>query len=163
SGSRPPGAFTTDLALLVTQVLRREGVTNRAVEFFGPAVDDLTVPERATLANMAPEYGATCGFFAVDARTLDYLRMTGRSDAQVTSCEPNCRRTQLFHDATSQTPRYARIIDIDLAQAAPSMAGPRRPHDRLALSAVADDFRRRLSLPVKDGGFAAKVHDATAH
>ena len=160
-GSMPAGAFTTDLALRVTEVLRREGVVNLGVEFFGPAVDSLSVPERATLSNMAPEYGATCAYFPVDQRTIDYLRMTGRTQAQVTLVEAYCRRNQLFRDSASMTPAYGRIIDIDLAQARPCMAGPRRPQERQDLAAIAADFNQRLAQPTQQGGFNAEVSSET--
>ena len=156
-GSMHPAAFTTDLVLRVTEVLRREGVVNCAVEFFGPAVAALTVPQRATLSNMSPEYGATCGFFPVDGRTLDYLRMTGRSESQIAVVDAYCRRNALRRDAGSATPAYARIIDIDLARAVPSLAGPRRPQDRLDLATVAGDFRRRLVESPKEGGFGVAM------
>jgi aconitate hydratase len=155
-GAKPAGAFTTDVALRVTEILRGKGVVNRAVEFFGPVIGELTVPERATLSNMAPEYGATCAFFPVDGRTLDYLRMTGRDPAHVALVEAYCRRDALFRDPGAASPDYAEVIDIDLSRAGPSMAGPRRPQDRLDLQAIAGDFRRRLAQPAKDGGFAAE-------
>jgi aconitate hydratase len=152
TGTAAPLVWTTDIALLVTERLRREKVANCAVEFFGDAVDALSVPERATLANMAPEYGATCGFFPVDHRTLDYLRTTGREANQVALVEAYCRRVGLFRNA-GVLPEYTRIIDIDIGSATPSLAGPQRPQDRLALSDVGPDFRRRLAMPLASGGF----------
>lgn len=152
TGSAAPLVWTTDIALLVTERLRREGVTNCAVEFFGEGADAMSVPERATLANMAPEYGATCGFFAVDQRTLDYLRETGRDEAHIALVETYCRRMGLFR-RHEDTPRYSRVIDIDLSEATPSMAGPHRPQDRLALTDVARDFERRQEEPLSRGGF----------
>ena len=155
-GARPAGAFTTDIALRVTEILRAKGVVNRAVEFFGPASGQLTVPERATLSNMAPEYGATCAFFPVDGRTLEYLRMTGRDAAHVELVEAYCRRSALFRDPQTAAPEYSEVIDVDLSSAAPSLAGPRRPQDRMDLRAIAGDFRRRLVQPVKEGGFGTR-------
>jgi len=155
-GEKPAGAFTTDVALRVTEILRGKGVVNRAVEFFGPAIGELTVPERATLSNMAPEYGATCAFFPVDGRTLEYLRMTGRDTAHVELVEAYCRRNALYRDPAAAAPEYSEVIDVDLSSAGPGMAGPRRPQDRLDLRAIAGDFRRRLAEPVSDGGFGAK-------
>ncbi|NML47568.1 aconitate hydratase AcnA [Ramlibacter sp. G-1-2-2] len=154
-GTPAPLVWTTDIALLVTERLRREKVANCAVEYFGPAALALGVPERATLANMAPEYGATCGFFAVDARTLDYLRTTGRSPAQVELVEAYCRRVGLFREAGDPDPVFSRVIEIDLGEARASMAGPQRPQDRLALDAIAPDFDRRLQAPMPSGGFGA--------
>ncbi|MDB5999446.1 MAG: acnA [Rhizobacter sp.] len=154
-GSPHPLAYTTDLALRVTEVLRREGVVNCAVEFFGPAVASLPVAERATLSNMAPEYGATCGFFPVDVRTLDYLAMTGRSPAQVRLVEAYGRKVGLFRAADAAPTTYSRVIEIDLSTATPSLAGPRRPQDRIELGDVAGDFRGRLVEPVQAGGFGA--------
>ncbi len=159
SGAAAPLVWTTDLALLVTQRLRRENVTSCAVEFFGPAVQDMPVPVRATLANMAPEYGATCGFFPVDGHSLDYLRMTGRTPEQIALVEAYCRRVGLFRAADAEVPQYSRVIDIDLSEARPSMAGPQRPQDRLALEDVAPDFRRRLAAEPQAGGFGPTAAD----
>jgi aconitate hydratase len=167
SGAITPPALTTDAALLITQRLRAAGVAGKMVEFFGPAVADLSVPERASIANMAPEYGATCGFFPVDAQTLRYLRDSGRDAARVGLVEAYCRANHLWRDAHAAPPGYDSIVEIDLADAAPSMAGPRRPQDRLALSAVAGDFRDRLTKPLAEGGFgaqpAASAPDAIGH
>ncbi len=154
TGILPRGTLSTDLALLVTQQLRREGVTACAVEFFGPAVAAMPLADRATLANMAPEYGATCGFFAVDARTIDYLRGTGREAAQVETIERYCRDNSLYREADASEPCYSRVIEIDVSQACPSMAGPRRPQDRLPIDEVAADFTHRLPMAVEAGGFA---------
>jgi aconitate hydratase len=162
TGTAAPLVWTTDIALLVTERLRRENVANSAVEFFGPAIDTLGVPERATLANMAPEYGATCGFFAVDARTLDYLRETGRDASQVALVEAYCRRVGLFREPGEAPPAYARVIEIDIGEAVACVAGPQRPQDRLPLSAVAADFRRRLAAPLAQGGFGASEPKAPA-
>jgi len=146
-------ALTTDAALLITQTLRGAGVANCMVEFFGPAVLNLPVPERATIANMAPEYGATCGFFPVDAQTLRYLHDTGRSAAQVALVATYSRVNHLYRDAQAATARYDRVIEIDLSSARPSLAGPQRPQDRMELAAVPADFRARLSAPMSRGGF----------
>ncbi|MDM9559663.1 aconitate hydratase AcnA [Bordetella petrii] len=147
-------ATTTDAALLVTQCLRREGVTGCMVEFFGEAVPRLSVADRATLANMAPEYGATCGFFPVDEQTLRYLRMTGRDDAHIESVAAYCKANRLWRaDPLSSSIRYARTVTIDLDRAEPCMSGPRRPQDRLPISELSGDFVQRLSRPPADGGF----------
>ncbi len=155
TGAASPLVWTTDVALLVTERLRREKVANCAVEFFGPAAQALSVPERATMANMAPEYGATCGFFAVDRRTLDYLRATGRTEEHIAFVEAYCRKVGLFRDDSDEAPEYGRVIEIDISEASPSVAGPHRPQDRLPLGAVAPDFRRRLGASMADGGFGA--------
>jgi aconitate hydratase len=152
-GSLCAPALTTDAALLVTQRLREEGVTGSMVEYFGPAVATLGIPERATLANMAPEYGATCGFFPIDGRTLDYLRATGRDARHLELIDSYARRNGFFRDDMVATPHYSRVIEIDLCEAVPSLAGPRRPQDRLALEVVATDFRDRLVLDKSEGGF----------
>lgn len=155
AGELPAAGTTTDLALLVTQRLRQRGVTGRFVEFCGPAAAALPVPERATLANMAPEYGATLGFFPVDDSTLAYLRASGRNEAHVARVEAYCRRNLMFRDAAAPEPRYHAIVEIDLADAIPTMAGPLRPQDRLPLPAIAADFRERLARSFKDGGYGA--------
>jgi aconitate hydratase len=152
SGTIRPPALTTDAALLVTQALRAAGVAGCMVEFFGPAVAAMPVPERATLSNMAPEYGATCGFFPIDAQTLRYLKDSGRDLAQVDLIESYARANGFFRDPTI-TPAYSRVVDIDLDQAQPSMAGPRRPQDRIAIKELAPDFDARLGRGVADGGF----------
>lgn len=153
TGSIPPLATTTDAALLVTQRLREEGVSGCAVEYFGEAARGLSVAERATIANMAPEYGATCGFFPVDGRTLDYLRLTGRSEEQIGLIEAYCKANHLWAGGDCAVPRYHRVITIDLGEAQPCMSGPRRPQDRLPLPTVGRDFRERLHAPPASGGF----------
>ncbi|HEY0295614.1 MAG TPA: aconitate hydratase AcnA [Bordetella sp.] len=155
-GSIVPPALTTDAALLITQRLREIGVAGDMVEYFGPAVAGLTVQERATIANMSPEYGATCGFFAVDEQTLRYLRDSGRSDAQVELVKAYCQANHFWRGEDAPLPEYDRVVEIDLSEAAPSMAGPRRPQDRLVLGAISGDFRGRLAKPLSEGGFGAK-------
>jgi aconitate hydratase len=164
SGTIAPPAMTTDAALLITQTLRAAGVTGCMVEFFGPAIRHLSVAERATIANMAPEYGATCGFFAVDDQSLSYLRQTGRSQEQVALVEAYCRAASLWRTDASECPDYDRVIEIDLSKAQPSVAGPRRPQDRLALGEVAGDFHEKLLQPLSEGGFGAAPaeNDGTA-
>jgi aconitate hydratase len=154
SGAMRAGVVSTDLVLLVTERLRREGVTACALEFVGPAVDAMPVAERATLANMCPEYGATCGFFPVDARTLEYLRATGREPALVDRVERYCRAAGFFRSPGEPLPRYSRLIDIDVSAAQPCLAGPRRPQDRLGIGDVGADFRRRLTAAIDEGGYA---------
>lgn len=145
---------TTDAALLITERLRRERVAGSAVEFFGDAVTHLPVTDRATIANMAPEYGATCGYFPVDDKTLDYLRLTGRSEEHIRMVEAYCRANHLWGDEPGRAGvRYSRVIRIDLTEAEPSIAGPRRPQDRLPIGRVRDDFLERLRTPMTAGGF----------
>lgn len=157
SGRIRPPAMTTDAALLVTQKLRDAGVTGCMVEYFGPAIPHLTVAERATIANMAPEYGATCGFFPVDDQSLAYLRQTGRDEARIGLVEAYCKANHLWRADAGECPDYDRIVDIDLAEAEPSLAGPRRPQDRMPLARVAEDFRDKLALPMSDGGFGVEA------
>ena len=158
SGQLPEGATATDLVLTVTHLLRRHGVVGQFVEFFGQGMLGLPLADRATLANMAPEYGATCGFFPVDAETLRYLRFSGRSEQQVALVEAYCKEQGLF--LTEETPEaiYTEVLSLDLATIEPSVAGPARPQDRVPLGdvkasfkATLADFRahRQLSRPVK--------------
>ncbi|WP_159997131.1 aconitate hydratase AcnA [Roseomonas sp. 18066] len=135
-GALPEGSFATDLALAVTQLLRQAGIAGEFVEFFGPGVGTLTAGQRAVVANMAPEYGATTGMFPIDGQTLAYLRATGRAPAQVALVEAYARAQGLWHDPAA-TPRYTTVLALDLAGLRPSVAGPRRPQDRLAPAEVA--------------------------
>jgi len=157
------GVTTTDLVLHITQKLRQAGVTGCFVEYFGPAIDALSVPERATIANMAPEYGATTGFFPIDAQTLAYLAQT-RSPEHAELVGRYARANGMFRDAGAPDAQFARSLEIDLCNVKPSVAGPRRPQDRLALTEVAGDFRERLARAPQDGGFGAvdAPGDATA-
>jgi len=157
SGRIAAPAVTTDAALLVTETLRRAGVAGCMVEFFGPAVAELSVPERATIANMAPEYGATCGFFPVDGVTLAYLADTDRDADQRALIQTYCRANSLLRTEASPQPVYSRIVEIDLGDARPSVAGPRRPQDRMTIGSVAGDFAKRLALPLKEDGFGART------
>ena len=152
-GRLPAGSTTTDLVLLVTERLRARGVTGAFVEFHGDAVAALTVPDRATLANMAPEYGATVGYFPVDDNTLAYLRNTARDPSHVSLVQRYCRANALFRDPDAATPRYSSEVVIDLADAIPTLAGPKRPQDRRPLALVADDFRARVARSAAEGGF----------
>jgi len=154
-GDAAPLVWTTDIALLITERLRKENVTNCAVEFFGNAASAMTIPERATIANMSPEYGATCGYFPVDEQTLEYMRITGRHESQIKWVSIYCKQAGLFKNETDARPLYARVIEIDISKCTPSMAGPSRPQDRLPLQQVSSDFHLRLSRPVSDGGFSA--------
>jgi aconitate hydratase len=145
AGSLSPGATATDLVLTVTQMLRKKGVVGKFVEYFGPGLKSLPVADRATLGNMSPEYGATMGFFPVDDQTLTYLRLTGRSDAQIKLIEAYCKAQGLFNSADAPEPKFSDTLELDLASVVPSMAGPRRPQDRVALTASKSGFRRELA------------------
>ncbi len=158
-GELPRGATATDLVLTVTQILRKEGVVNKFVEFFGPGVSRMRVADRATLANMAPEYGATMGFFPIDQQTLEYLRLTGRSEADVALVERYTKEQQLFRTDAAGVPEFTKILRLDLGSVEPSLAGPKRPQDRVALGAVREAFRRALVAPVSERGFALGASD----
>lgn len=143
-GKLPPAATATDLVLTVTQILRKKGVVGKFVEFFGEGLAQLPLADRATIANMAPEYGATCGIFPVDAETIRYLRNTGRPDALIQLVEAYYREQGLFHDADTPPARYSDIVELDLTRVEPSLAGPSRPQDRVALSDVPRSFHEAL-------------------
>jgi aconitate hydratase len=145
SGSLPEGATATDLVLTVTEQLRKHGVVGRFVEFFGPGLANLALADRATIANMAPEYGATCGIFPVDEVSLRYLAFTGRSAEQVALVEAYCKEQGLFHSPSSPEPEYSSILRLDLASIEPSLAGPRRPQDRVPLI----DVKRRFLIELE--------------
>jgi len=147
------GTTATDLVLTVVQMLRRKGVVEKFVEYFGPGLSEMTLADRATIANMAPEYGATCGFFPVDDTTLSYLRRTGRSETEVDLVERYCKEQGLFRTAETPDPEFTDTLELDLATVEPSLAGPKRPHDRVALSQMKESFRKSLSAPVRDRGF----------
>ncbi|WP_153558733.1 aconitate hydratase AcnA [Roseimaritima sediminicola] len=153
TGALPTGATATDLVLRVTEVLRSEGVVGKFVEFFGPGVSKMSLADRATLANMAPEYGATMGFFPVDEVTVEYLRMTGRSDAQAQLVERYTKEQGLFRRDDDAPLNYTKSLSLDLSTIEPSLAGPKRPQDRVALRQMQDDFRTSLSAPVGAKGF----------
>jgi aconitate hydratase len=144
------GATATDLVLTVTQMLRKRGVVNKFVEYFGAGLGSLSVADRATLGNMSPEYGATIGFFPVDDQTLEYLRLTGRTEAQVRLIEAYCKSQGLFRTVESPDPIFTDTLELDLSTVEPSMAGPRRPQDRVRLRASRTEFRRELAKEVVD-------------
>ncbi|MCB9789034.1 MAG: aconitate hydratase AcnA [Deltaproteobacteria bacterium] len=143
-GRLPEGATATDLVLTVTERLRQEGVVGKFVEFFGPGVANLSLADRATIGNMTPEYGATCAIFPVDQVTLDYLRFTGRSEARVRLVEAYMREQGLFHTPDTPAPRFAATVTLDLGTVVPSIAGPKRPQDRIPLPQAGDAFREAL-------------------
>jgi aconitate hydratase len=143
-GKLKEGATATDLVLTVTQMLRRKGVVGKFVEFYGPGLAQLPLADRATIANMAPEYGATCGIFPVDGETLKYLRQTGRSEEQIALVEAYFQEQGLFHDANTPEATYTDTLELDLATVEPSLAGPSRPQDRVALKDVKKSFAEAL-------------------
>jgi aconitate hydratase len=149
-GSLRPGATATDLVLTVTQMLRKKGVVGKFVEYCGPGLASLAVADRATLGNMSPEYGATIGFFPVDAQTLTYLRLTGRDEHRIKLIEAYCKAQGLFYTPDSAEPHFSDLLELDLASVEPSLAGPRRPQDRVALSVAKSDFRRELAKEVQN-------------
>ena len=144
SGTLPPGTTATDLVLTITRFLRAKGVVGRFVEFFGPGLATLSLPDRATIANMAPEYGATMGFFPVDTETLRYLRASGRPEALVDLVERYCREQGFFFAPENPEPGYSVVYDILLDEVVPSLAGPKRPQDLLPLAGVREDFARQF-------------------
>lgn len=159
SGELPAGATATDLVLTITQKLRQLGVVGKFVEFFGPGLDSLSVADRATLANMAPEYGATVGFFPVDERTLDYLRFTGRPEETIALVEAYWKAQGLFRTKDFVDPEYSTVLEVDLAAIEPTLAGPRRPHDRVVLREVKSNWRRAL---VENLSAKGKIKEAEA-
>jgi aconitate hydratase len=132
TGQLPPGSTATDLVLTVTQILRQTGVVGKFVEYFGEGVSALTLADRATIGNMSPEYGATCGFFPVDEETVRYLRMTARDPERIALVEAYCKEQGLWHDPSAE-PEYSQVVELDLSTVEPSLAGPRRPQDRVPL------------------------------
>jgi aconitate hydratase len=144
TGELKEGVTATDLVLTCTQMLRERGVVGRFVEYFGPGLATLSLADRATLANMAPEYGATCGFFGIDDKTLDYLRLTGRDEAQIALVEAYAREQGFWLDPTAADPIFTDTLELDLASVVPSLAGPKRPQDRVSLPDVDDLFNDEL-------------------
>ena len=144
SGTLPAGTTATDLVLTVTERLRRHGVVGKFVEFFGPGLANLTLADRATLSNMCPEYGATIAIFPIDAMTIDYLRLSGRDARTVALVEAYARAQGLFEDGTGPESQYNEVIDLDLATVEPSLAGPKRPQDRVSLTAAKSKFEAAL-------------------
>jgi aconitate hydratase len=164
SGSLKPAATTTDLVLTVAQVLRRHQLLGKFVEFFGPGVLELTLPDRATIANMTPEYGATVGFFSVDRETLRYLRLTGRDAHQLELVEAYTRAQGLWRDDSAGLPEYTDVVEIDLARVEPSVAGPKRPQDRVPIAQAPGAFRaeHRVSgraVPIRGSDYELKSGD----
>ncbi|CAG0950665.1 aconitate hydratase [Anaerolineales bacterium] len=152
-GKLKEGVTATDLVLTVTQMLRKKGVVDKFVEFFGEGLNNMSLTDRATIANMAPEYGATMGYFPVDEETLRYMRLTGRSEEVIARTEAYMRAQGLFCEANSPEPEFTDTLELDLGSVVPSLAGPKRPQDRVALTDMKDTFRKALTAPVKDRGY----------
>ena len=150
-GAMSEGITATDLVLTVTQMLRAKGVVGRFVEFYGPGLDALTLADRATIANMAPEYGATCGFFPIDEATLAYMRLSGRSDDRIALVKAYCQAQGLWRQANTPDPIFTETLELDLASVLPSLAGPRRPQDKVLLSGAAPAFEGELAGGYKQG------------
>jgi aconitate hydratase len=155
TGRLPEGATATDLVLTITEILRKHGVVGKFVEYFGPGLEDLPLADRATIANMAPEYGATCGIFPIDKESLRYLKLTGRSDEQIALVEAYAREQGLFHDADTSEAEYSELLGLDLATVESSLAGPKRPQDRVVLSQARESFRQALPSLIKPKAMAA--------
>ncbi len=153
TGTLAEGATATDLALTVTNILRKKGVVGKFVEFFGPGVSSMSLADRATVANMAPEYGATIGFFPVDNEALNYLRLTSRSEEQIELVEAYYKAQNMFRTDDMVEPVFSEVVELDLSTIVPSLAGPRRPQDRVELTAMKQTFEDALRNPVAEGGF----------
>ncbi len=163
SGRLREGATATDFVLTVTEMLRKHGVVGKFVEYFGPGLRDLSLADRATIANMSPEYGATCGIFPIDKETLKYLRLTGRSEEQVALVEAYSREQGLFHDDKTAEAEYSELLTLDLATVEPSLAGPKRPQDRVVLSQAAESFQKALPSLIKPKSAAKTAAPAVAN
>jgi aconitate hydratase len=162
TGRLREGATATDLVLTITEILRNHGVVGKFVEYFGPGLKDLPLADRATIANMSPEYGATCGIFPIDKETLKYLRLTGRSEEQIALVEAYAREQGLFHEEKTPEAEYSELIALDLATVEPSLAGPKRPQDRVVLSQAAESFQKALPSLIKPKAAAKSAAPATA-
>src|SRR5215467_8046092 len=149
TGKLEEGATATDLVLTITEMLRKHGVVGKFVEYFGPGLGDLALADRATIGNMAPEYGATCGIFPIDQETLNYLRLTGRSEEQIALVEAYSREQGLFHEPGTPEAEYSELLTLDLGTVEPSLAGPKRPQDRVPLSQAKESFEKALPTLMK--------------
>lgn len=159
TGKLREGATATDLVLRVTEMLRKFGVVEKFVEFYGEGLSSMSVADRATIANMAPEYGATMGFFPVDEQTLRYLRLTGRNSDDIDLVERYCKEQGLFRTDASADPNFTATLELDLSTVEPSLAGPKRPQDRITLSGMKKAFNDALRAPLKSQGFELKDAD----
>src|SRR6202166_1704051 len=164
TGRLREGATATDLVLTITEMLRKHGVVGKFVEYFGPGLKDLPLADRATIGNMSPEYGATCGIFPIDNETLAYLRLTGRTDEQIALVEAYSREQGLFHDENTPQAEYSELLGLDLDTVEPSLAGPKRPQDRVPLSGAKESFESALPSLIKTSkGQAAEAVSGNGH
>src|SRR5438874_8668123 len=164
TGKLSEGATATDLVLTITEMLRKHGVVGKFVEYFGPGLRDLPLADRATIGNMAPEYGATCGIFPIDRETLTYLRLTGRSEEQIALVEAYSREQGLFHDENTPEAQYSELLGLDLDTVEPSLAGPRRPQDRVPLSSARQSFETAMpSLTKTSKGEPVEAASGNGH
>jgi aconitate hydratase len=154
SGMLPEGVTPTDLTLTITQILRKHGVVNKFVEVYGPGLSSLTLSDRAMIANMAPETGATMVYFPVDVQSIDYMRFTGRPESTTELVEEYCKAQRLFRTDTTPDPQFTEVVELDLTTVEPSLAGPKRPQDRVSLSQMKETFRRAMTMPKTERGFA---------
>ena len=175
TGKLPEGATATDLVLTVTQMLRKHGVVGKFVEFFGDGLQHLPLADRATIGNMAPEYGATCGIFPIDAEALNYLRLSGRDEAHIRVVETYARAQGLWHEPSSPHPEYSSTLELNMADVVPSLAGPKRPQDRVLLSGMRESYKAAMQALgvdadkwdktrarfLNEGGSTAIGHDAS--
>jgi aconitate hydratase len=157
TGRLREGATATDLVLTITEMLRKHGVVGKFVEYFGLGLADLPLADRATIANMSPEYGATCGIFPVDKESLKYLKLSGRSAEQIALVEAYCREQGLFHDEKTPEAEYSELLSLDLATVEPSLAGPKRPQDRVVLSQAGESFNKALTSLIKPKSAASSA------
>src|SRR5690606_6288024 len=155
TGKVKEGITATDLVLTVTQLLRKKGVVGKFVEFFGPGLSNMTLADRATIGNMGPEYGATCGFFPVDAETLRYMTMSGRAEDRIALVEEYTKAQGLWRDDSSADPVFTDMLELDLGDVVPSMAGPKRPEGRQALEDIPAGFAQAMETEYKK---AAEIH-----
>ena len=155
-GELPEGATATDLVLTVTQLLREHGVVGKFVEFYGPGIPNTPLADRATIGNMSPEFGSTCAIFPIDAETLRYMEFTGRSTEQVEIVEAYARAQGLWHDENSEEPTYSETLELDLGDVVPSLAGPKRPQDRVSLTESKAAFRVALESTAARPGARAR-------
>ena len=152
TGSLNPGVTATDMTLLIVEMLRQHNVVGKFVEFFGEGMQALSLPDRATIANMAPEYGATCGFFPVDETTLEYMFLSGRDSEHISNVEAYCKANHLWYSADDDEPFYTSILELDLSTVVPALAGPKRPQDRVRLDHMYDHFHDSLCADVGHSG-----------
>src|SRR5699024_1835756 len=153
TGKFTEGTTATDLTLIVVDVLRQENVVGKFVEYFGPGLADMALADRATMSNMAPEYGATVGYFPIDQESLNYLRLTGRDEEQISIVEEYAKANGLWYSPEDPEPEYTQVIEVNLDDIVPNLAGPKRPHDRVPLSDMKTEFRKAITAPEGNHGF----------